>query len=145
MSAEKEFKEKEGRASVLRRGTVTTTKQEIEERTAMHATMRELRCHCMAGRGRKDPHRFSRDDREEDHMSTADMNHGSLKSRTGGGGRQQAAAEDEVVKGVCGECGPMLVAVDAREDNSIATVVPAMGPARPWIAMDARGDNSIAT
>eukprot|EP00972_Heterocapsa_arctica_P055462 8183743-Heterocapsa_arctica.AAC.1 len=63
----------------------------------------------MAGRGRNDPHRFGLDDRREDHMSTVDVNYGFLKSKTEDGGRQEAVAEDAVAKGVCGECGPMLV------------------------------------
>eukprot|EP00972_Heterocapsa_arctica_P064456 9512944-Heterocapsa_arctica.AAC.1 len=84
----------------------------------------------MAGRGRSDPHRFGRDDHREDHMSTVDMDYGSQKSKMEDGGRQEAAAEDAVVKGVGGECGPMLVVMDVKKDNTIATVVPAKGPAR---------------
>eukprot|EP00972_Heterocapsa_arctica_P013967 2058054-Heterocapsa_arctica.AAC.1 len=105
MPAEKEFMEEEGRAPVLRRGPITPTKQEIEERMATHKTRREWRFHCMAGRGRNDSHHLGRDDHREDHMSTADLDYGSLKSKTKDGGRQEAAAEDVVVKGVGGECG----------------------------------------
>ena len=126
--------EEEGRAPVSRRGPAAPSKQEMEEHMATQIPFRDWCFHCMAGRGRNDPHRSGRDDRKEDQAPTVAMDYGFLKSKS----KDEEGAEEAPAEGsaevVGGKCGPMLVIKDAKEDNMFATVVPAKGPARPWIA-----------
>eukprot|EP00972_Heterocapsa_arctica_P107142 15785476-Heterocapsa_arctica.AAC.3 len=101
---------------------------------ATHIPLRKWCSHCMAGQGRYDLHRSGRDDRGADRVPTVVMDYGLLKSKKKDGGEPEDAAGDVHVEEVCRECGPMLVIKDANDDNMFATVVPAKGPARAWIA-----------
>eukprot|EP00972_Heterocapsa_arctica_P062828 9267854-Heterocapsa_arctica.AAC.1 len=64
---------------------------------ATRIPLREWCYHCMAGRGRKDPHRTGRDDHKEDQVPTVVMDYGFLKSaKKDGGELEEADAEAHV-------------------------------------------------
>eukprot|EP00972_Heterocapsa_arctica_P002305 333423-Heterocapsa_arctica.AAC.1 len=140
---EQRAKEEEvGQAPVLKKGPVMPIEREIRRYMATQVRWRERCFHCMAERGRNDPHRTGCDDRKEEQVPTVAMDYSIPKSKKeDGGGQEEAtegqeeAAEDADEEVARGECGPTtLIARDEKEDKKFATAVPAKGPARPWTA-----------
>ena len=113
--------EEEGRKPIFKKNPVTPSREEIEAHMRTHIPYRSWCRHCVAGRGRNDPHRTGagvKGGHEHPHVA---IDYAFLKAK--------ADASDRPVGTM-----PILVVMEAKYKLAMAMAVPGKGNAAPWVA-----------